>query len=319
MKQISVVISSLRPEQLELTIDSTAMHQDIIEVVVVSPWAPKARDFVKHIPIPLPPTGGDPAEREKQGELSLSKKYNMALSRAEGQYLVFHNDDLHFRAGWVPALLEHMRKNNATHPYLAAFHFANKGAIDPRYTVFGMLYANLGCIAKSDLALVGGYLYDERMRTECVDPDLSLRVWATGGRVGICSDVVIDIDTYTKLHRSVPDPLCTPYKGFWATEDFAVFYDLWFWKYFWLFFKNYAKLTKKLTYSDGVVSKEMHNSGAFRIFAKPLLKLALYSLLRNDSKIKSAKRHLARLVNRKWATLDYDLPYDPKSVIRSEA
>ena len=58
MRPISMVISSLRPDRLEETIDTTAMHSDLVEVVVVSPYPPKPRDFVKHVPVP-PPGGPD--------------------------------------------------------------------------------------------------------------------------------------------------------------------------------------------------------------------------------------------------------------------
>lgn len=315
MKPISVVISSLRPDELELTIDSTAMHRGLIEVVVVSPYPPKVRDFVKHIPVPLP-LEGDPIERDRKGEPSLSKKINLGLSATEGEYIVFNNDTLHFRPGWALVLLEHMKKNiNNERPYLARFHLAENGVTGPCYTIFGMLYANLGCIRKADLEYIGGYLYDERMRTEYVDPDLSLRVWSVGGKVGTCQEVVLDVDPYIRVKKSSPDTLCQSYKMTWRASDSAAFFDIWFWKYFWLFFKNYRVISKKLTNADNVLPKNLQNSGAFRIFSEPLLRLFIHTLLRRKKNVIVIKQVLVRLVNRRWATLDYDLPYRHQEVV----
>lgn len=318
MKPISVVITSLRPKELELTIDSTEMHKDLVEVVVVSPWPPKPRDFVRHIPVPLS-LEGDPIERDRRGELSFSKKVNLAVSHAQGEYIVWNNDDLHFVPGWAPALLEHMRNNDhKARPYLACLRCVLHGVSTLPYTIFGLLYANHGCIRKSDLSYVGGYLFDERMRTELVDPELSVRIWASGGMVEICPYSMIDVSTYTKANPNIPDELCTPYKIAWVVPDGKAFFDLWFWKYFWLFFRNYRRISKNFSNADGVLSKKLQNRGAFLIFLKPLLKLFFFTLIRSQKNVDITKRWLVRLVNRRWFTLDYKLPYNAVSVVRRD-
>lgn len=317
MKPISVVISSLRADELEKTIDSTAMHADLIDVVVVSPTPPRPRSFVRHTPVPVV-TGGTPYEREQRGELSLSQKMNLGLKHADGEYIAFNNDNLHFRPGWAPAMLEHMeRHGRRSRPYLAAFHLSNGGVISARHTIFGLLYANQACISRADLKLVGDYLYDERMRTEYVDPDLSLRVWAAGGEVGICPEVVIDIDRYVEVRQpQTPgskqplDPLCVPYKVFWSTPDSAAFFDLWFRKYCWLFWRHYRQLASKFTTDDGVLPEGRENSSAVGVFWRPLVKLGVFGLLGVADRRDQAKWQLCRLMNRRWATLEYEVPFD---------
>ena len=316
MKKISVIISSLRPHKLEATIDSIGIHSDLCEVVVVGPYPPNTREYVTHVKID-DPKQGDPYQREAAGEPSLSQKMNMGLKAANGEYIVFHNDDLHFRKGWAPKLVEFMEKNkDKPRPYLASFISAVGGEIPNRYTVFGLLYANLGCIRKEDLKAVGGQIYDERMRTEYVDPDLSLRGWAKGGTVEICKDVVIDIDSYTRSDKNDKDPLCRSYKSYWLVPDAGAFFDIWFPKYFPLFFRKYGKVSKLFSNSDGVLPESLYGKGAFAVFGKYIIKLFIHTLSGNRKKAGEIKKDLARLVNRRWITLDYDAPYKREEIIR---
>lgn len=311
-KRISVVISSLRPDRLEETIDSTAMHADLIEVVVASPVPPRPRPFVRHVPVPPP---GDPKE------LTFTQKFNLAVRHAEGEFIVYDNDDLHFRPGWAPALLQHMEREKAR-PYLAAFHLAIRGVIHTRYTAFGMLYANLGCIRKTDLETIGG-LFDERYFMYTSDIDASLRVWNRGGKVGICKEVVVDADrdidqvslsqgsVFSRKDGVQKNGGKRTYRDVWFGHDHAVFFKTWFPKYFGLFLKNYARIRPLLSNEDGVLPPKRHHSGLLKIMLMPVLNMFLNPriLFTRKNKREFLYRHCVRVVNRRWGTLDYRSPY----------
>jgi len=229
MVRISVIFSSLRPEKIESVLDTIEKYQNFVEAVVVSPFDIRRRDFVKHVPINGDFKSTDFHDREHKGEMSLSQKYNLALLHASGEYIVFNNDDLHFEEGWANNLLEHMEAEKDSSPYLACFTNSYRGMISNNYTIFGLLYAHQGCISKVDLAKIGGYIYDDRLRTEYVDPDLSLRVWSMGGQVKIFDGVNILTDHYTKRQaiKESKDIVCSSYKHYWARVDSSVFFDIW--------------------------------------------------------------------------------------------
>lgn len=317
MPKISVIISSLRPDRLEETIDSTAMHSDLVEVVVASPTPPRPRDFVKHVPVPKP---GDP------NELTFTQKNNLAVQHASGEYLVYNNDDIHFRPGWAKALIQHMEREKAK-PYLAAFHLATKGKIVARHTAFGMLYANHGCIRKSDLKLIGGTLFDERYFMYNGDVDIGLRVWYYGGKVGMCEDVVLDNDRdvdqaavsdhsiYAKK-QSGPIKKARTYRDVWIGHDSAVFLKIWFPRYFWLFLRNYKGVREKLATSDGVLPPKRYHAGLLKIMFWPVFNMFLNPriLLERKKKMEFVCNHWVRIINRRWSSLNYHLPYDPRLV-----
>lgn len=295
MRKISVVISSLRPDRLEETIDTTAMHSDWVEVVVASPTPPRPRDFVVHVPVPPP---GDP------NELSWSQKNNLAVKAASGEYLVFNNDDIHFRPGWAPAILKHMEAQAKVRPYLAAFHMANKGVLHTRYTAFGMLYPNHGCLRKADLAYIGQTLFDERFWLTHNDVDLGMRIWFAGGRVEMCPDVILDID------RDKPSPVTNPYRTKFFDRDSDTFMRIWFPRYFWKFVLHYRHLRKFFTHADGVLPPERPNAGAFR---ELLIPYAYVNFMKGIGRhqhphAQFQRNRLVRVINRRWHQMDYQLP-----------
>ncbi|MBI5298921.1 MAG: hypothetical protein HY877_01290 [Deltaproteobacteria bacterium] len=298
MRPISVVISSLRPERLEKVIDSTEMHSDLVEVVVASPIPPRPRNFVKHVPVP-PPGGSN--------ELSWSQKNNLAVQQASGEYIVFNNDDIHFRSGWAPALLRHMKESqHKKRPYLTAFHIATKGRIGNRYTVFGFLYPNHGCIQKNDLLRVGGTLFDERLWLGYNDVDLGLRVWFAGGEIDLCSDIILDAD------RDKPHPVTNPYRTRYYDRDAATFIKIWFPRYFWKFVWHYRQIRSFFSSDDGVLPPCRQNSGAMRELVYPffMVKFLKSIGLKNWSYTRLQTNRLARIVNRRWYQSQYQVPYN---------
>lgn len=319
MKKISIVISSLRPDRLEETIDSTAMHADLIEVVVISPSPPKPRDFVRHIPVPPP---GDPKE------LTFTQKFNLGAENARYEYIVFNNDDFHFRPGWASALIRHMEQKSVK-PYLAGFHLATRGVVHTRYTAFGMLYANIGCIRKADLKLVGGKLFDDRYYMYTSDIDLSMRIWKNGGEVGLCHEVIVDSDrdvdqvmlsqksVFAKKRETIPSK--RTYRDEWFEHDNDIFFRTWFPKYFWMFLKNYSRLRDSFTNEDGVLPVKRYNSGLLRVMFWPILNMFVKPKLffERKYKLRFIQKHWVRVVNRRWKTIDYQLPYDFSKVVRS--
>ena len=317
-KRISVIISSLRPERLEITIDNISSEKDLVEVVVASPFVPKTRDFVRHVPVPAP---GAP------GELTFTQKFNLAAEAAKGEFIFYNNDDIHFASpGWAVQLVKHM-ESASNHPYLGAVHIMAKGKIEMRHTIFGLLYGNHGCIRKSDLSLIGGKLLDERLFMYYSELDLALRVWAAGGEVGMCPAVVLcadrDVDqaaiaasTAAKAAPAAKAKKPMTYRDIWYRHDTKVFFDLWFKKYFGLFARHYGVLKDKFSASDGVVPPEKENAPLWKIMIFPVINAYINPKRWGavPSKHNFVRDYWLRLANRRWGSDTYQLPYKPKDV-----
>ena len=314
-KPISVIISSLRPDRLEATIDNISSESDLVEVVVASVHAPKPRDFVIHVPVPAP---------GQANELTFTQKYNLACAQAGGEYIVYNNDDLHFTPGWSRPLIEHMQKVSV-HPYVAAFQIATKGEIIARHTIFGLLYANHGCIRKRDLELVGGQLLDERIYMYYSELDLALRVWSAGGKIAICDPVVMhadrDVDQVAvpkilKEKSNYGQRKPQTYRDLWYRHDTRVFFRLWFFKYFGLFWKHYPRLKELFSSTDGVLPPQKQKSPLWQMMFLPVINLFInpkrWFVVHH--KIDFVLDHWVRLTNRRWGALNYQLPYDANAV-----
>lgn len=254
--RISVIFSSLRPEKIEWNLDKLECFQDQIEVIVASPFPLRPRPFLKWVSVPGDFDGGNFHDRELRGELSLSEKYNLSLLHSSGEYIVFNNDDLEIEGTWVTTLLDHMDQMTSLYsPYLCCFTNSYQTRIIPNYSIFGQLYAHQGCISRTDLVKVGGFLYDSRMRTEYVDPDLSLRVWEAGGLVSVFDKINVKTDAYSKRHKlhAVTDPICSPYKTYWAKIDANQFFDKWSYKIDFKFLHNFRSMSGRFDDDDGVI------------------------------------------------------------------
>lgn len=217
MKKVSIVITSLRASKLEKLIDSTQQYREDIEVIIASPYPPKPRDFVIHIPVP---------NIDEPGELTFTQKVNLAFKQASGEYIVFCNDDYLFNEEWLPAFLSFMDENkNARHPFLAAFCQSHNGVVNKiGVGAFGFRHPNFGGMSKADFDKLGGFVFDENIYMHYGDVDLGVRVWDSGGEVKLCDTVILS-------SRDSWDGIRQYSRTRWQTHDGRIFFDKWFHKY----------------------------------------------------------------------------------------
>ena len=164
--KISILLPSVFPDHVAKAIDMIhATSGDVdYEIVVVSPFEvnkPKVRWVHEAVP-----RGTVPA-------------HAMAYQHASGEFVLGFSDDVGLLPGWASQALALYERRAAAHkPFLMGLHARNRIVS----TAFGLYYANFPFVQRTVLDQIGGYFY-ERYQAHFADPDLSLRVWAAGGRV----------------------------------------------------------------------------------------------------------------------------------------
>ncbi|HEX9466021.1 MAG TPA: hypothetical protein VGB82_25760 [Alphaproteobacteria bacterium] len=163
--KISIILPSVFPDHLAKALDmiyATTQGVDY-EVVVVSPFEvnkPKVR-WVHE----AEPRGTVPA-------------HVTAYKHAVGEFVLGFSDDVELLPDWAPRALGNYERRAAGHKLFCLGLWARNRIVS---TVFGLYYANFPFVRRTMLDQIGGYFHD-RYQAHFADPDLSLRVWAGGGR-----------------------------------------------------------------------------------------------------------------------------------------
>jgi len=181
MPLISIIMPSLRPQKCLQRIEEFAeTNPDVdYEMIVVSPFLVQ-KEKVVHI-----------HETTRQGCLYA---HRIAYLNSSGEYVVWWADDASPTTNCLSIMMDFIRHRNA--PFIGSFRIKNteQKELDTVWTVYGKLYACYGCSSKESLELVGGY-FDPIFKNNWADPDLSLRVWEYGGRVELCPDSWIVVNS----------------------------------------------------------------------------------------------------------------------------
>jgi len=221
MRDISILLPSLRPEAVKTTIEEfelTSMDIDY-EIIVVSPFEVKGTRVVWV------------KEEEPQGSvLATSVAYNIAT----GRYVIYFSDDVSPTQNCLLEMYRFMLQHES--PFIGAFMMmSNRNEIGP-FAAYQKLYACYGCLSKETASLLGG-MFDPRFLYSWADIDLSLRCWEKGGRVEICPTAIVH-------PRQINDDIYKNHRKQYWDRDVNQFFELW-----------HEKLGKDLPRVDGVVNR----------------------------------------------------------------
>jgi GT2 family glycosyltransferase len=223
MKDISIILPSLRPREVNKTISEFYdTNSDVnYEIIVVSPFEVMGLN-VKWIP-----------ESERLGTIMAN---NIALAFVKGRYVVYFSDDVSPTTDCLENMIYFMDKQRA--PFIGAFKMTTPTGkeIGP-FGAYNKLYACYGCISIKTMNLVVGYL-DMAFKDSWADIDLSLRVWEAGGSVEICQDAIV-------IPRQIEDDIYKKHRESFQT-DYQTFLGKW-----------HHKLGKGISRHDGDVNHKL--------------------------------------------------------------
>lgn len=174
---ISIVLGSIRPSQLAQCLASIGRYtRDIdYEVVVISPFDFEPPPNVVHV-----------KEVEPKGYY---KAIASAFEVAKGEYILHIADDCRATPFWAANMIAFMRPHDDEIFEGSFRHFDVRGE-EAEQGHYGKLIAPFICIRKDKAEQIGG-LMDCYYESFYGDPDLSFRVWHSGGRVETCPDAWI--------------------------------------------------------------------------------------------------------------------------------
>jgi len=188
MKEISILLPSLRPQSVERVINEfTETNYDVdYEIVVVSPFHVKGKKviWIKE-------------DANRTGSVSAT---NVAHEHSTGIYVTYFSDDVHPTLGCLREMLDFMKSKPSI--FLGAFKMIRPsgGEIGP-FGAYNRLYACYGCITNYAINLIGGLFHPSFVYSWC-DIDLSLRCWTNKGTVEICEKAqVIPIQIEDELYK----------------------------------------------------------------------------------------------------------------------
>lgn len=201
--KLSIVLPTIFAELLPGAVDAAkAAAGDIPhEIVVVAPFDPGRTD-VRWVP-----------ETNPRGSIAAA---NVGFAAALGEFVALVSDDTHLTPG---ALIAALGKLDTLHGGMVGFPRIVGG--EPYIgTVFGHFYPYYFALRRADLDRVGRF--DEGYRKHYADPDLALKIWASGGRCEILRETaIVDIPTRGGAGEA-------PDKALGSREaDFARFAGIW--------------------------------------------------------------------------------------------
>ncbi len=201
--KLSVVLPTIFAELLPGAVDAAkaAAGGIPLEIVVVSPFDPARRD-VRWVREPGP-----------RGSIAAA---NTGFAAAQGDVVALVSDDTRLSPGALVAALDKLE----TLPGGMVGFPRVVGGENYIGTVFGHFYPYYFAVRRADLDRVGRF--DEGYRKHYADPDLALKIWASGGRCEILRDAaIVDIPARGNAGEAPDKALGS------RAADFARFAGLW--------------------------------------------------------------------------------------------
>ena len=160
---ISITLPSLRPKTVSKRIKEFASEKDY-EIIVVSPFYVKDAVYIYQDPI------------------GCVAAHALAYEHSKGDYIAFWADDTAPTPGCLSSMVDFVRGKGLR---IGSFRVKDRrGRELAQWSVNGKLYAGFGCASRETFEKVG--YFDPIYRSYFADPDLSMKVWQSGGRVEVC-------------------------------------------------------------------------------------------------------------------------------------
>jgi len=175
MKEISILLPSLRPEMVKRRIEEFAQTNPNVdyEIIVVSPFKVEGKN-VKWI------------EDRKLGSVFAT---NLAYYYSNSNYLMYYSDKVIPTKNCLTAMLNYVKLN--VEPFIGAFKMVRpNGQEIGAFKCYNKLYACYGCMSKKTVRLIGGF-FDIYFLHSWADIDISLRCWEAGGKVEVCQNAIV--------------------------------------------------------------------------------------------------------------------------------
>lgn len=190
--EVSIIIASLRPNELKRCLDSIYGCSEGIdyEVVVVSPFDIEPHPRVVHV-----------KEKKAEGNYNAVAK---GYKKAKGEYIVVLSDDLVVTQGWLQNMVAFMRPHDnevfqGRFKHMVMHESGGQSVVleRPLMNYFGYMFSGFPCMRRDKLDQIGGLFDNTLLHGFWGDPDLGLRVWSYtrvvgyNGSVQTCPDSVI--------------------------------------------------------------------------------------------------------------------------------
>lgn len=206
MPEISIIMPSLRPDALSQTLGEFSItdKDSDYEIVVVSPFEVRNQDRVVHM-----------YEEEPQGN---NLANDIGYKNSSGQYIIAWSDDSSPTPNCLSNMLAFVKSKEE--PFIGAFRV--KDQLNQEHSnccVYDKLYAAWGCASRNTVNMIGGH-YDPIFKSHWSDPDMSLRVWAKGGKVEICPNAWV-------IKRYIEDEVHKSNYEKYFNKDMETFFNRW--------------------------------------------------------------------------------------------
>jgi GT2 family glycosyltransferase len=193
MKEISILLPSLRPELIKQRIEEFAQTNPNVdyEIIVVSPFRIEDKN-VKWIKDDGFPNNGSVMATQ------------LAYYHSNSNYVMYFSDKVIPTKNCLTAMLNYVKLN--VEPFIGAFKMIrSNGKEIGAFKCYNKLYACYGCMSKKTVELIGGF-WDTNFYHSWADIDISLRCWEAGGKVEVCQNAIVKPiplkDKVYKDHRS---------------------------------------------------------------------------------------------------------------------
>ena len=209
MKEVSILLPSLRPEYANASINNFKLTNDDVdyELIVVSPKDNFQVEGhkTKWVDEGLQPTG------------SVSATIR-AYEKAESDYVMYFSDDVVPTEGCLRKMLDFLKLKS--YPCIGAFKMQTifGKEIGP-FGAYNKLYACYGCLNRRTIKSIGGFFNPSYMYS-WVDIDMSLRCWNSTGRVEICQEASV-------IPMQIEDEIYKTHRSQYWSHDVENFLELW--------------------------------------------------------------------------------------------
>ena len=177
---VSIIMPTMRPDMaVERLCDFVALHAlEQWELIIPTPLD---ESVTRNTVLVDGPAVRIIREDAPRGPLAAHRR---ALADVRGEYILYWSDAARPQHGSLEAFVRDCDAHQA--PYVSAWRLFNDAGEElPQWEVYGKPYACWGGLSYVSLAKLDGVLFDPRYRAFWGDPDLGLRVWEAGGRVGV--------------------------------------------------------------------------------------------------------------------------------------